>query len=327
MSRNMNRSKLKLILLLTATLLGFSLSQAQDYAFKVLGSKGGNTVDGNNLKVGATISGTQTIVVSAGAYLGLAHSSNKTLEIKKAGTYKVSDLEAKMNVNSGGLADKYAQFVISELTSKDGNASRYSKYAKTGSVTRDVNKAPLMFVMPVDDNGVSKTSRVLGDSKVTIKWFINDQEAVNNSEIEKYRFVIKDGSPENIGQVIYEEYVTADKITIDLKDNKFKHNKTLLYQVEAISKNSSKKITTPEAMLQKLKSKEAYLITEELKQLNSEETAISKLIQAKFYEDKGLLANAINMYEEAIALSDIPKYNDYYQEFLAYYDLGESNKK
>ena len=74
-------------------------------------------------------------------------------------------------------------------------------------------------------------------------------------------------------------------------------------------------------MLQKLKSKENYMISQELNQLPQEETAINKLIKAKFFEEKGLIANAINMYEEAITISDVPQYNSYYNEFLNYYGL------
>ena len=88
-----------------------------------------------------------------------------------------------------------------------------------------------------------------------------------------------------------------------------------------MTKNGKKKITSPEAMLQKLKSKENYLIAEEFNKLPQEETAINKLIKAKFFEEKGLIANAINMYEEALAISDVPQYSSYYSEFLNYYGL------
>ena len=306
----------------SVTTLIFLLSSIGAFAqFMVLGAKGDNKVDGQPLKVGALLQSNQTITIGNGAYLGLAHTSKKTIELNKAGTYKISDLETKLAAADNDLTNRYADFVINELTSKDGNSTRFNTGAKTGSVTRDVSKLPLLFAMPVDENGISKTSKVLADTKITIKWFVNNFDEVKEDEIQSYVFTVKDGSPDNIGNVIYETNTSDKKVTIDLSDSKFKRNKTLIYQVEAVTKNGKKKITSPEAMLQKLKSKENYLIAEEFNKLPQEETAINKLIKAKFFEEKGLIANAINMYEEALAISDVPQYSSYYSEFLNYYGL------
>ncbi len=307
------------ISLFTLLLLMHTYGHAQ---FMVLGSKGDNKVDGQPLKIGTLLQLTQTITVGNGAYLGLAHTSKKTIELKKAGTYKISDLEKQIANANNDLADRYASFVISELTSDDGNTSRFNRGAKTGSVTRDVSKKPLLFMMPVDENGISKTSKVLAGSKITIGWFINKPEEINEDNIESYRFIIKDGSPENIGNTIFETSTSDKKLTIDLADNKFKRNKTLLYQVEAVAK-SGEKFSSPEAMLKKLGSKENYMISQELKELPQEETAINNLIKAKFFEEKGLIANAINMYEEAISISDVPQYRAYYNDFLDFYGLSK----
>ena len=291
--------------------------------FMVLGAKGDNKVDGQPLKIGALLQSGQTITIGSGAYLGLAHTSKKTIELSKAGTYKIKDLETKIASASIDLTNRYVNFVINELTSNDDNTSRFNRSAKTGSVTRDVSKKTLLFMMPVDENGVSKTSKVLADTRITIGWFIYKPEDINEEDIANYRFIVKDGTPENIGNVIFEETTANKKLILDLSDKKFRRNKTLLYQVEAIS-NTGKKFKSPEAMLKKLSSKENYKVAQELKELPREETALNKLIKAKFFEEKGLIANAINMYEEAIDMSDVPQYRNYYNEFLDFYGLVKS---
>jgi len=309
----------------TALLFLFLVNAQTNAQFMVLGAKGDNKVNGQPLKIGTLLQTGQTITVGNSAYLGLAHTSKKTIELKKAGTYKISDLEKQIANASNDLTDRYASFVINELTNGDGNTSRFNRSAKTGSVTRDVNKKPLLFAMPVDENGVSKTSKVLADTRITIGWFINKPEEVNEEKITSYRFIVKDGTPDNIGNIIFETTTSDKKLTIDLAEKRFKHNRTLLYQVEAIS-NSGKKFVSPEAMLKKLGSKENYLVSQELKELPQEETAINKLIKAKFFEEKGLIANAINMYEEAITMTDVPQYRSYYNEFLNFYGLTKTQE-
>ena len=85
---------------------------AQEMAFRVLASKGMNSVDAQNLRIGSKINANQSIKVGAESYLGLAHKSGKTLEIKEAGTYKVSDLEARFDNASNGVTSKYIDFVF-----------------------------------------------------------------------------------------------------------------------------------------------------------------------------------------------------------------------
>ncbi|MEM1136603.1 MAG: hypothetical protein AAGI07_12260 [Bacteroidota bacterium] len=309
------------------SLLLFTFTYFGAYAqFMVLGAKGESKVDGKLLKVGTLLQSGQTITVGQGAYLGLAHTSKKTLELSKAGSYKIADLETKIAASSNDLTNRYADFVISELTADGGKSTRFNRGAKTGSVTRDVSKKNILFMMPVDKNGISATSKVLAGTNITIKWFINNTDEINEENIASYRFIVKDGSPENIGNTIFEETTTDKQITIDLSDDKFRLNKTILYQVEAFTKNGGKKVVSAEAMLEKVKSKRNYQITQELAQLPQEKTAINKLIKAKFFEEKGLLANAINMYEEAISISDVPQYKSYYNEFLKFYGLATSDQ-
>jgi len=316
---------IKLYQFLFGLVLFFSVSaNAQTYTFKVLGAKGDVKLNGAPLKVGGMLKAGESVTVGNGAYLGLAHSSNKTLEIKKQGTYKISDLEEKLNKSGKSLTDKYASFVIEELTNGDDNGTRFHSRAKTGSVTRDVMKQPILFMMPIDANGISKTTRVLGSNKITIRWYVNDEDAINPESVLNYTFVVKEGSPENIGRVVYKEKVTSPQIELDLGSEALKNHKRLFYQV--VVHTDSETIATEDLGIEKLKTRDAYQIRQELNELQAGETALGKLIKAKYFEDKGLLADALQMYEEALAISDIPSYRKYYDQFLSYYELTKASR-
>lgn len=320
-----NPVKLNTLLFALALCLCTGMATAQQFAFKVLGAKGDVKADGQVLKTGAMLNAGQKLEVGGGSYLGLAHHSNKTLEITKAGTYTINELEEKMNKASQSLANKYAQFVIEELTADDNNGTRFHSKAKTGSVTRDVMKQPLLFMMPVDANGISKTTKVYGESPVTVRWYINDEEVLPAAGVSSYTFVVKEGSPENIGKVIFETATTVPAVQLDLNAPEFRKHKRLFYQVTAHTANG--KVASEELALEKIRSREAYEIREAMNELQPDETAISKLVLARFFEDKGLVANSLHMYEQALQLSDVPRYREYYQQFLNHYQLSKSSRE
>ncbi|HKZ37794.1 MAG TPA: hypothetical protein VJ184_09100, partial [Chryseolinea sp.] len=93
-----------------------SFTIAQDYAFKVLANKGANEVKSGNdwlpIKTGASLKSGDELKLSDNSYMGLVHATGKPLELKVAGSYKVSDLSSKM---SGGTSviNKYTDFILS----------------------------------------------------------------------------------------------------------------------------------------------------------------------------------------------------------------------
>src|SRR5215212_330319 len=114
----------------------FGQLHAQDYAFKVLVNKGKNELkSGNNwqqLKVGLSLKPADVLKISENSYLGLVHVSGKALEIKQSGSYKVTDLAAKIDGGSSVLT-KYTDFILSSATSPK------NRLAATGAVDRGVN--------------------------------------------------------------------------------------------------------------------------------------------------------------------------------------------
>jgi len=115
------------------------------YTFKVLASKGvvqGN--DGNGwvlLKSGSKILLDSKIKLSSGSYVGLMHSSGKTLELKTDGTYVSSNLEEKLQGSKSSFSSKYASFVLNNMEKQDSK----SNSNVTGSVSRGLGDVKLIL--------------------------------------------------------------------------------------------------------------------------------------------------------------------------------------
>jgi hypothetical protein len=123
------------------TQLGFTQS---GYTFKVLGVSGSvkklSSTGEVNLTTGSKLQPEESIVVENG-YCGLIHSSGKGVEVKKSGTYLVSDLNK--TITSGGkqakVSDRYVNYVIGQLTKEESEDinSNHRKYMEvTGAVER-----------------------------------------------------------------------------------------------------------------------------------------------------------------------------------------------
>lgn len=312
----MKQTNLRFIWLLLAFVLP-QLLYGQNYTFKVLGVKGQATVDGKPLLVGGTIPANASITLGSGAYLGLAHHTNKTLEMVKPGTFKVADLEKQLASANNDLASRYAQYVVNELTNDDANASRFHAKAKTGSVTRAFGTEAITFLMPIDQNGVSKATKVLDHTQLVIRWALTDAKMTQPSQ---YRFLVKDGSPDGLGNILLEVNTNEPRVLLSLDHPKLANKRILLYQVEAVV--NQERIKSEELAITKLRTNEEKAILAEMSQLPQEPTALNKLILARFFEDKGLIANALTAYDEAVALQPTIQYQQYYAAFLDGYQLS-----
>ena len=159
---------MKRILALVVLIVAGNIAMAQSYTFKVLANKGNNKVkagaDWQPLKTGSSLNSTDELEVSYGAYLGLVHSSGKTLELKEAGTHKVADLASRVSTGGSSVASKYADFVLSKM-SAEGKKNRLSA---TGAVHRGSNDAITIF-MP--------SSVCVYNDKAIVRW-----DSVDNND-------------------------------------------------------------------------------------------------------------------------------------------------
>lgn len=293
--------------ILTFLFLGLGSLSAQEMAFRVLASKGINTANGSSLRVGSKITSNQNLKVGANAYLGLAHVSGKTLEIKQAGTYKTSDLVAKINSKkSSNLTSKYMNFVSSELIKKqDPNAMarRYKHMSKTGAVTRSLDY-PIAVML-------ENKEEILGD-KAAITWFINEEKlpkGVSMDQVTDYKVVVMD----YYGEVVYQTETKGNTLVIDLKE-KGLEGKLFTYQITA---KNDKRVTTEEHSFVKMEEKKTEAFLEDYTELSQNNSALGKIIQAKYLEDSGLLVDALATYEKVIVMEPgVVAYQQLYKEFL-----------
>ena len=117
---------MKKFTLLTLMMLVTLATQAQSYSFRVLASNGKVLSKANNKRLwaGSTVKSTDQIVLAPNAYLGLIHTNGKTIELKKAGTYKVSTLAAKVSGRQSSTTAKYVDRKSTRLNSSHSQQSR-----------------------------------------------------------------------------------------------------------------------------------------------------------------------------------------------------------
>ncbi len=291
-----------------------TIAMAQDdIAFKVLFSKGANTLEnGKAILTGTKILKGQSIRMVDGGYLGMIYKTGKSVELKKPGVYAVNDLEKNVLATSASFSKKYADLVMNEMTknSEDLTENRKKKMGVTGSVERGIEDGLTLFL--------PKNSELLSHF-VKIQW-LKEKEATNG-----YVVKVKDMFDEPL-----KNYETLDTfVTVSVADLDLKQHKSFIVTVEP--KLVEGKTAVGEGKLVKvLDGKKADDLHKELKLIKEEageESAMSKIILASFCEQNKLYLEAISYYEQAILLEpSVDEYKIAYNNFLERVDLGHIKK-
>ncbi|MBB6464007.1 hypothetical protein [Flammeovirga kamogawensis] len=290
--------KFKLLTFISTLLIVFNVS-AQEAKFMVLGVKGDVSIGGENIHTGdMLLSGQEVTIKGTSPYLGLAYISGGTLELKKSGKYEVNTLESQLSQKENDLVSRYVDFIKDELTGSGEEASTQAKY---GSVTRSLKKKPIYFYVPINSNAIK--------TEINLSWALKDGPSENGT----YKIFIKDRKH----HILLEDEVTGSEYTLNLNDAKLNEEKYLFYYVEDAKNN---KIASDLYAFTVYNDGDTEETAKELEQLKSNETAIGKLILAKYYEDKGFIVNASTAYEQAISLSNgDEQYVKMYQNFQTRY--------
>lgn len=295
-------NKIKLLIVLLAFISFSVAAQQQNYAFKVLVSKGQNEIkSGENwssIRVGESLKLSDEIKVSANAYLGLMHVNGKPLEIKQPGSYKITELANRIG-KGASVINKYTDFILSKEEEKK------NKLAATGAVHRG-EKDAIQLLLPGPERAF-----VYGD-QATVAW---DTETAG-----PYIVILRNLFEEELSRV-----EVADKsFTIELKEEKFAAETQIMITV--ISKTdpaaSSAKFT-----IKRMKQKDRELINKPYQEITStleENNALSYYVMAGFYEENLLLIDAITAYQQAIKAA--PQVEYYKQEFDAFLKRLELRK-
>ena len=299
---------MKLILSsLTLTVLLAVPLKGQDYVFKVLANKGGNTVkiadhskDWEPIKTGTTLNSNDELRISENAYIGLVHASGKTVELKNQGDYHVRDLAAKLGNSRSSVASKYANFVINKMTSdeeEDINKNHREYLTVTGAVERSVLDAPIALRMPSSVEVLNK--------EALIRW-----DAIDGAK--EYVFTVKN----MYDDVILTKEIRAPQIMLDLSKAPVSSEELIIVSVKV---KGNDKMYSGNYGIKRLTGVDADPILKELEQLSmslKEESSLNKLILATFYEENNLLIDALMNYEEAVQLSpDVEQFSIAYDLF------------
>jgi hypothetical protein len=280
---------------------------AQTEVFKVLASRGFNTlVDGSAIFAGKKLNATDVIKVGNSSYLGLIHNTGKTVEVKEPGTYKVSELSAKLLSKSSSITKKYSDYVIGELT-KTENGDIHSNYQKnmkvTGSVERAISSASLALCLP-------KTSAII-DPVNSISWY-------KNSKATSYIVEVTDMTDE----VLFSKETTDTTLVFDVNSFKPSPDKTLLINVKA-----NGELVSDRHVLKRLvetKNPDIYAERNILNKEYTEENALSSLMKASFYAQNNMFIDAKKYFETAIKLEpEVSEYKEAYKTFLAKNKLSD----
>jgi hypothetical protein len=293
-----------LILAFALTFISW-LSFGQGYTFKVLANKGANEVNRGGewsaLKTGASLNENDELKISENAYLGLVHSSGKTLELKEEGTHKISSLASQINTAGSSVASKYADFVLSKMSAE----GKKNKLSATGAVSRGSEDAIKIF-MP---NSVGVFSQ-----EPILKW----------SEVEgddvTYTLTVKNMFEDQLLQVT----TTDPHYQIDLNNEKLADQNVVLITVASSVNEDSKSGTYAIKRLPISDMEKVKTTLNELMSGVNEPTALNKYILAGFYEENNLLVDALTNYLKAMELApEVDSYKEAYEEFLLRNRLSE----
>ena len=279
---------------------------SQGYTFKVLANRGENKIKTGSetkpLKTGASLKSDDELIVSSNAYLGLVHSSGKTMELKEAGNHKVSELAQRVSQGGSSVASKYADFVLSKM-SAEGKKNRLSA---TGAVHRGPED-PISVFLP-------SISEIYGD-RALIQW---DSSQVANA----YKVTIRNMFDDTLMEIKTNE----NGIEVDMTDEKLAKENVLLIEVSDGNDPTRK---TESKAIRRLSEDKTTQVKDQLDALMEgveEVTALNKFILAGFFEENNLLADALTAYQEAINMApEVDTFKEAYEEFLYRNAMLKSN--
>lgn len=305
---------MKKVYVLFGLLILLAFNGYAQYAFKVLASKGSHQVLSNghwkSLAAGDPLNPKEKLKLSSGGYIGLIHSTGKTLELKSTGTYSVSDLEAKIITGTSTFGQKYGKFVAEGMFA--GNPDAKSNYNKTGSVNRAGEKTSIVLYAPLKIKALKHKPLTLnwndcGEAHIytiTLKNFYNEEvysveSKTNTVSIDFNNDVIPEGSN---GHYLIQVVSKTDPSYSTNSTNWGNESKNQIYSIEVIDSEQS-------AMIEKK-------INDLLEELDFS-SPLDQMVLAAAYEQEDLMTYAVESYRKAKALApDVDHYRTQYEEYI-----------
>ena len=287
--------------------------------FKVIASSGTNIKGGIALKIGSQISGTDAISVGAKSYLGLSYTKGGTVQISVAGSYSAKTLETKLLASQKSVSQKYADFVIGEV-SKNGNGDISKNPYKYQGVTGSVERGLYNPVVLLPSNG-----EFIGDNYL-VAW---KKYAGEGGESVSYNIRIEN----EFGEVALKTSTKDLSYKFEPNAKELAEFDMLKVIVEGVGANG--KVIRPSIGFkigeyvfnrpdQETKTKLIAKYNAFKESVGTEQDANTAIQEATFFEENGLIADAFNSYKKAMTLEPSNEiFTIAYTQFLIRYKIGD----
>lgn len=278
---------------------------SQDFAFRVLANKGEIKVKTSEskwvvLKTGARLNNGDKLKIPSKSYLGLVHSSGRTLELTETGSFDIKKLSEKIGRSSGTMVSKYVDYVISKMTPEAIENNRRKYASVTGSVERGVFDSDIHLYLPLT---------------VTV---LNSYSIVRWSSIKDAVYIVE---LKNIFGEIIVEFETNDNFyALDFEDKNIKNELISGFLILQIKLKDKRLLVSQKVSIKKINKSEAQELMASLSTLKDNigsESSLNNIILAEYYEENELILDAITCFEKAIKRSpDVEFFQEAYDEFL-----------
>lgn len=286
---------------LSALLLGAGL-QAQSY--RLMAVSGTVEVAAGSAwrraTTGSTLTSNDQLRISSGGYASVFVNNQRAVELKSPGIYKMSFLTASGAPST--TAQKYLNYVVNRSTSNQLG----SNMSNLGAVERSMAPSPLSphGVMP-------------GGSEIEPAYIATEQLKLTwrpQSGATGYVVTISDALD---GKEVFQRAVKDTLLTVTLESAGLQSDVLYEWQLSSSTMPGLKSVKLPFIVLDAEQRKK---IQAEAKALRAEvggTSAVAYLVLANFYQEKGVVDQAMDHYESAIALAPgVKEYRKMYAEFL-----------
>jgi hypothetical protein len=287
---------MKKLILLGALAFSFSILTAQDATYKVLAAKGENAVEKAStpnkftpIMTGMKLTKNDKIILGDDAYLGLASSTGKTIELRAKGIYSVADLSRKFVADNSGLAQKYMEYIFSDMAKQDAHAHNMSI---TGSVERSVADVKVDVLCAPTSKILLKPTDVNWEAKEGVEEFHVSLSNFFDEEI--YGFDTKDKSH------------TIDFASLNLNPNE-------VYKLTVVKKGDS--LENGESIILKIPSADERGTVAGM--VGNSESALQNMVSGAYLESNGFYLNSTEKFMKAATVEpDVEDFTTSYEDYL-----------
>ncbi len=334
-------------------ILSVSMIHLNAEDMKVLSVKGKIALSGSkgpaNVRTGMRLIPSDKITLGDKCSISLLHSNGRSLDLKTAGVYKLSDLMAKASAKGNGIAKKFASYVYGELTETDDSPisdNHKKNMGTTGSVERATgdrqsNVDALEELLQAGGMNPGNTSlnadlrnsaeNVLTEDFITIilprSAYLLDPSITlcwaRLNAAREYRVELVDSED----RTVFKRVTSDTSLKLNMSEAKLEAGKNYYWSVCRDDKPS---VRSTQYCLQLCTESHARSLRDTLNLISKEigeGSAFANIIQAQFAEDQGLHILAVDSYRTALQNSASEDYKRYFRNYLRRLNLYQDAQK